>query len=68
MLAIDFDKVAGWRSILWYWSGAPAPQALTGEIDAMGVVNKAVEDGVGIGRIANEGMPFVDGDLAGEDG
>src|SRR5207248_11070914 len=33
----------------------------------MGVVNEAVEDGVGICRIA-EGVPFVDGDLAGEDG
>ena len=33
----------------------------------MGVVNKAVKDRVGISRIANERMPFVDGDLAGED-
>src|SRR5436305_15093085 len=34
----------------------------------MGVVNEAVEDGVGICRVANEGVPFVDRDLAGEDG
>ena len=34
----------------------------------MGVVNEAVEDGVGISRVANEGVPFVDRDLAGEDG
>jgi hypothetical protein len=34
----------------------------------MGVVNEAVEDGVGICRLAYEGVPFVDGDLAGEDG
>src|SRR5215831_851244 len=33
----------------------------------MGVVNKAVKDRVGISRITNEGMPFIDGDLAGED-
>ena len=33
----------------------------------MGVVNEAVKDGVGIGRVADKGMPFVDGDLAGED-
>jgi hypothetical protein len=33
----------------------------------MGVVNQAVEDGVGIGRVADEGMPFIDGDLAGKD-
>ena len=34
----------------------------------MGVVDEAVEDGVGIGRIADHLMPFVDRDLAGEDG
>ena len=34
----------------------------------MGVVNEAVEDGVGVSRVANEGVPFVDWDLAGEDG
>ena len=33
----------------------------------MSVVNKAVKDRIGISRIANEGMPFVDGDLASED-
>src|SRR5262249_8873671 len=60
-------KVRGWWSILWDRSGASASQALAGEIDAMGVVNKAVEDRVGISRIANERMPFIDGDLAGED-
>ena len=32
----------------------------------MGVVNEAIEDGVGIGR-ADEGMPFIDGDLAAKD-
>ena len=34
----------------------------------MCVVNEAVEDGVGICRIAYEGVPFVDRDLTGEDG
>src|SRR3954466_15704145 len=34
----------------------------------MGVVNAAVEDGVGVCRVADEGVPFVDRDLAGEDG
>ena len=33
----------------------------------MGVMNETVEDGVGIGRVADQSMPFVDGDLAGED-
>jgi hypothetical protein len=41
---------------------------VAGEIDAVGVVNEPVEDGVGISRVANEGVPFVDRDLAGEDG
>ena len=34
----------------------------------MGVVDEAVEDGVGIGRIADHLVPFVDRDLAGQDG
>jgi hypothetical protein len=34
----------------------------------MGVVNEAVQDGVGICRVADKGVPLVDGDLAGEDG
>ena len=31
-------------------------------------MNEPVEDGVGISRVADEGVPFVDRDLAGEDG
>ena len=34
----------------------------------MGVVNEPVEDGVGICRVADEGVPFVDRDLTGENG
>ena len=34
----------------------------------MGVVDEAVEDGVGIGRVADYLVPFVDRDLAGQDG
>ena len=34
----------------------------------MGVVDEAVENGVGIGRIADHLVPFVDRDLAGENG
>ena len=34
----------------------------------MGVVDEVVENGVGIGRIADDLMPFIDRDLAGEDG
>jgi hypothetical protein len=32
------------------------------------VVNEPVEDRIGVSRVANEGVPFVDGDLTGEDG
>ena len=34
----------------------------------MGVVDNAVEDGVGIGRVADDFVPFVDRNLAGQDG
>ena len=33
----------------------------------MGVVDEAVEDGVGVGRVADYLVPFVDRDLAGQD-
>jgi hypothetical protein len=34
----------------------------------MGVVNEAVENGIGISWVADKGVPFVHGDLAGENG
>lgn len=34
----------------------------------MGVVDEAVEDGVGVGRVADEGVPLVDRELAGDEG
>jgi hypothetical protein len=68
LLAVIFLQVASRWSILCSWSGAPAPQAVAGEIDAMGVVNQPIEDGVGISGVADEGVPFVDRNLAGEDG
>jgi hypothetical protein len=54
-------------SLLGCFAGARAPQAVAGEIDAVGVVHDAIEDGVGIGRIADQVVPLVDGDLAGDD-
>jgi hypothetical protein len=41
---------------------------VAGEIDPVGVVDDAIENGVGIGGIADQLMPFVDGNLAGDDG
>ncbi len=34
----------------------------------MGVVNKAIEDGIGKGRITDSGVAGVDRQLAGDDG
>ena len=48
--------------------GARLSHALAGEFDAMGVMNEAVEDGVGIGWITDDIVPAVDGKLACDDG
>jgi hypothetical protein len=34
----------------------------------VGVVDQAVEDGVGVGGIADQRVPLIDGELAGDDG
>ena len=41
---------------------------VTGEGDTVGVVNEPVEDGVGIGRVADHVVPALDRDLGGQDG
>ena len=40
---------------------------MAGEIDPVRIVHDAVENGVGVSGIADQLMPFVDGDLAGDD-
>jgi len=40
---------------------------VAGEINPVGVVDDAIENGVGIGGIADQLVPFVDGNLAGDD-
>ncbi len=47
--------------------GPVSPQGFAGEIDAVGVVDEAVEDGVGIGGVADKAMPVGDRDLAGDE-
>jgi hypothetical protein len=37
-----------------------------GEIDPVRVVDEAIEDSVGVGGIANQLVPFVEGGLAGD--
>jgi len=48
--------------------GALAPQGLAGKLDALGVVDEAVEDGIGVSGIADHLVPFIDRQLAGDDG
>jgi hypothetical protein len=38
-----------------------------GEIDPVRVVDEAIEDSVGVSGIADQLVPFVEGDLAGDD-
>ena len=45
-----------------------SPHALAVEIDSVGVVDQAVEDGVGVGGIADQRVPLIDRELAGDDG
>ena len=49
-------------------AGGPAAHGLALELDAMGVVDEAVEDGVAQGGIGNPLMPGGYGELAGDDG
>jgi hypothetical protein len=52
---------------MWFCRAALA-QALAGELDAIGVVQETVEDGVGDGGIADDLVPAIHGQLAGDDG
>jgi hypothetical protein len=47
-------------------AGEP-PHAVAGEREAVGVVHQPVQDGVGQGGVADDVVPLVDGDLAGDD-
>ena len=51
-------------------SGPPAlfADGLAVEFDAVGVMDDAVQDGIGVGGLADEAVPFVHGRLAGDDG
>ena len=49
------------RSILGWLVGARASQAVAGEINPVRVVDDAIEDGVGVGWIADQLVPFVEG-------
>src|SRR6266498_1543057 len=44
------------------------PEAFAGEVEAVCVVNQPIEDRVGVGGIADQLMPAVDWQLAGDNG
>jgi hypothetical protein len=46
---------------------SPLAQTLAGEFDAIGVVDDAVENGVGESWDPDQIMPAIDGNLAGDD-
>jgi len=68
LLVFGFWREASCGSILYGGSRSSSSQAVAGEIDAMGVVDEAVEDGISVGRVADDLVPFVDRDLAGKEG
>jgi hypothetical protein len=49
---------------LSFWSsgfgGFDAPHGVALDVDAMGIVDQTIEDGVGVGGVADEIMPFGD--------
>src|SRR6266540_509988 len=63
-LADGFSGIcdAVWSSFLILFAAGPA-HAFAGEFDSVGVMDQAIEDGVGIGRIADDLMPTVYGKL-----
>ena len=49
------------------WDGPLFSHALACQFDAVGIVDKAIEDRVGDGRISDDLIPALDGHLAGDD-
>ncbi len=47
--------------------GCAPPHGLSIEIDAIGVMDEAIEDGVGQCGVADELVPVIDGELAGDE-
>ena len=48
--------------------GSRPTQTVAGEIEAMGIVHEAVQNGVGVSGVADHCVPIFDGKLAGDDG
>ena len=45
-----------------------SPHAFAVEVDAVSVMDQAIEDGIGVGGITDQRVPLIDGKLAGDDG
>ncbi|MDA9421100.1 hypothetical protein XH97_02970 [Bradyrhizobium sp. CCBAU 53380] len=61
------------ESVFWWPSramvlGAAFSHAFAGELEAVGVVDEAIENGVRDGGVPNGSMPGVQGELARDDG
>jgi hypothetical protein len=48
--------------------GFRATHGVAGEVETVGVVDQSVEDGVGVGGVADESVPVGDGYLTGDEG
>jgi len=48
--------------------GVSAAHRLPAQLNAVGVVDQAVEDGVGVGLVCDHVVPPLDRDLGGDDG
>ncbi len=57
--------IGGWGARQWL--GLALAHGLPFEGDAVGVVHQPVEDGIGQRWIADERMPMLDGELAGDE-
>ena len=56
------ERSDGWRSTLLEFL-AFLPEGISLERDLVGVVHESVKDGVGARGVADDGVPFLDGDL-----
>src|SRR5258708_811675 len=64
-MVIGSGVLVGVKSLI---AGVLFSHAFSGELKAVSVVNKAIQDGVAEGGVADNFVPMLDGDLAGDDG
>jgi hypothetical protein len=57
-----------WGGVKSVIAGVLLSHAFSGELKAMSVMNKTVQDGIAQGGVPDDIVPMFDGDLAGDDG